>query len=403
MKLIIFIENIQSGGVDTFCATLINNWPNFDDSFIVVCNRSHPGKENMEALIDRPCKFVYHGIPLSWTFSRRVFFFFPYFIRRVSQPFLRIPFFPLQYLLIRNIFRKNNGDELLVINGGFPGGESCRIANIVWHRMGRAKGVHNFHNFAVTPRFGFEWYENWVDRLLLKNTKLFVSVSKICSDSLKVRKTFRNITNNIYIYNGINDVSAIKNNFNIRKHLNIGNNPLCLMLGTYESRKGHEFVFKSFKLVLQAIPEAHLVVCGGGTEREVAKVDKIRKKIIPTEKIHLFGFIHNGASLINQVDVLLIGSQEFESFGLTAVEAMIRRKPVVSTNTGGLPEVIGTDNSCGYIVGQKDEIEFSEKIILLLRDEKLRKSMGNSGKKRAEELFSACNMSEEYLTAIKKK
>jgi glycosyltransferase involved in cell wall biosynthesis len=198
-------------------------------------------------------------------------------------------------------------------------------------------------------------------------------------------------------------VSAIKNNFNIRKHLNIGNNPLCLMLGTYESRKGHEFVFKSFKLVLQAIPEAHLVVCGGGTEREVAKVDKIRKKIIPTEKIHLFGFIHNGASLINQVDVLLIGSQEFESFGLTAVEAMIRRKPVVSTNTGGLPEVIGTDNSCGYIVGQKDEIEFSEKIILLLRDEKLRKSMGNSGKKRAEELFSACNMSEEYLTAIKKK
>jgi glycosyltransferase involved in cell wall biosynthesis len=402
LKIIVFIENIQNGGVDTFFSTLMNNWPNSDDVFTVICNKSHPGRKNMENSINRPCEFIYHNIPLSWTFSKRVFFFFPYFVRRAFQPFLRIPFFPLQYLLIRNIFRKNDGNELLVINGGFPGGESCRIANIVWHKMGRGQSIHNFHNFAVAPRFGFGWFENWVDRLLLKSTKLFVSVSKSCSDSLKIRKTFKNLTNNIYIYNGVNDTSIIKNNFNIRKNIGVDDNPLCLMLGTYETRKGHQFIFKAFEKVVKTLPNAHLVVCGGGTKNEIIKVNKLKSELIAAaDNIHLFEFIPIGASLISQADVLLIGSQEFESFGLTAVEAMIRKKPVVSTNVGGLPEVLGTDNNCGFVVNHKDTVAFSENIILLLKNKELRDIMGISGRDRALKLFSADRMSSNYLAAIK--
>ena len=401
MNIIIFIENNQSGGLDTFCSTLINQWPNSGDSFTIVCNKSHPGKKNLEYLIKRPCKFIYHNIPLSWVMSKRALFFLPSIFRRASQPFLRILFFPIQYFLIRNIFRQNDGNDLLVINGGFPGGESCRIANIVWFNIKGKAGIHNFHNFAVAPRFGFGWYENWVDRLLLKSTKLFVSVSRSCSESLKVRTTFASISNSRYIYNGINATSLKKNELDIRESLGIGNNPLCIMLGNYEPRKGHQFIFEAFKLVEQDVPNAHLVVCGGGAEDEIAVVKNINEKIVPNN-VHLLGFIPDGASLINQADVLLIGSQEFESFGLTAVEAMVRGKPIVTTNTGGLPEVVGLDNTCGYVIDRKDMIKFSEKVVLLLRDEKLRKSMGESGRVRALEMFSADRMAKEYLDAIEK-
>jgi glycosyltransferase involved in cell wall biosynthesis len=44
--------------------------------------------------------------------------------------------------------------------------------------------------------------------------------------------------------------------------------------------------------------------------------------------------------------------------------------------------------------------KFAEKVVLLLKDEKLRRSMGESGRVRALELFSADRMAKEYLDAI---
>ena len=46
--------------------------------------------------------------------------------------------------------------------------------------------------------------------------------------------------------------------------------------------------------------------------------------------IHILDFIENGNHIIKQADVLLISSQNFESFGLTAVEAMLNHVPVVN-------------------------------------------------------------------------
>ena len=400
MEFIIFIENIQKGGVDTFCSMLVNNWPNSSDTFTIVCNKSHPGRANMERLIKRPCKFVYHNIPLSWTLSRKVFFL-PGSIRRIFQPLFRIPLLPLQYFLIKNIFSKECGEELLVINGGFPGGESCRIASIAWYRMGKGKSTHNFHNFAVPPRPGFGWYENWLDRVFSKSVKLFISVSQVCLDSLNVRKTFKGVEKGVYIYNGIDIPRDEGVDFDIRENIEVDRRALlCLMLGTYEKRKGHKFIFESFKRISKVIPEAHLVVCGGGSKEEIKRVDRIRKDIFNDGNIHLFGFIYNGASLIDQADVLLIGSQDFESFGYTAVEAMARKKPIVSTNIGGLPEVVGVDSSCGYIVDYRDIEGFSQAVTKLLNNKELRASMGTAGQKRAKKMFDAKQMSKKYYSAI---
>ena len=402
MNIVVFIENNQNGGLNTFCATLINQWPDPEDSFVVICNKSHPGRKNLEHEIDTPCKFIYHNIPLSWVMSKKVLSFFPSILQRASQPFLRMVFFPIQYFWIRKTLKQNTGDELLVMNGGFPGGESCRIANIAWANMGRKLGVHNFHNFAVSPRFGFGWYENWLDRLLLKSVKSFVSVSHACAASLQVRSSFKDTIQAKCIYNGIKDNSAEENTLNIRDSLNIGDRPLCIMLGNYEPRKGHRFIFEVFREVAKELPEAHLVVCGGGTESQFARVESIKEQLLPEGNIHLLGFVPKGSSLINQADVLLIGSQEFESFGLTAVEAMIRSKPIVSTNTGGLPEVLGSDDSCGYVVDRENMVEFAERTISLLKDKELRQSMGESGRVRAKKLFNADRMVQEYLNIVKK-
>jgi len=147
---------------------------------------------------------------------------------------------------------------------------------------------------------------------------------------------------------------------------------------------------------LKEVPEAHLVTCGGATDSELLDIRKLQKQIVPSNQVHLLEFISDGASLISQCNLLLIGSQEFESFGLTAIEAMARGVPVISTDIGGLPEVIGTDEKCGYVIDHNDKIKYSKKVINTLMDKKLRVSMGASGKKRVSDLFNVAEMSQRY-------
>ena len=56
MKIIFFTQNYWKGGLDTFLISLINNWPNEQDSLEIVCNYDHPGIKTYEALITRKVK-----------------------------------------------------------------------------------------------------------------------------------------------------------------------------------------------------------------------------------------------------------------------------------------------------------------------------------------------------------
>lgn len=402
MRIILFIENIQHGGLDTFCSTLLNAWPNSDDTFVVVCNASHPGREVLCSEVKRPYDFVAHEIPLSWMLSRQMFGWLPLSLRKISQPFFRILLFPMQYLALRRLFQHLDGDALLVVNGGFPGGESCRIANIAWADIAdpeRARrNIHNFHNFAVMPRIGFGWYENRIDRLLSRAAEKLISVSQCCAESLHIRPSFRESKAIGYIYNGI-EVSGVIDKValpDLRRELNIGDAPLCLILANYEPRKGHRFLFEAFALVADALPAAHLVACGGGSQEEREAVEAARCELAPAANIHLLGFVPGGPQLIDQVDVVAISSQSFESFGLTAVEAMVRGVPVVATRVGGLPEVVGDTGEGGYVVDPNDVIGFAEHLVRLLKEPRLRSELGALGRQRAETFFSARRMAEEY-------
>lgn len=399
------MENNQHGGLDTFCSTLLNAWPDPGDSFVFVCNASHPGRETVQRSVTVPCEFVTHNVPLSWVLSKRLLGWLPYPFRRASQPVLRILLYLVQYYSLRRIFRGLHGDALLVLNGGYPGGESCRIANIAWSDLDDGKparrNIHNFHNFAVPPPGGLRWYENWVDRRLVTAAAKLISVSRACAESIRTRKSFRHSEAIDYIYNGIELRKSEKSAEppDLRAGLGIGDAPLCLILANYEPRKGHRLLFEAFAQVAEALPEAHLVACGGGSEEEREAVEGLRHELAPSANIHLLGFVPGGPQLIDQADLVAISSQSFESFGLTAVEAMARAVPVVATQVGGLPEVVGNDGEGGYTVSADDAAAFADRITWLLRDSTLRQRVGERGIERAT-LFTAERMAAEYHAAL---
>jgi glycosyltransferase involved in cell wall biosynthesis len=79
------------------------------------------------------------------------------------------------------------------------------------------------------------------------------------------------------------------------------------------------------------------------------------------------GKVQNPAQVLSVGDLFILPS-ETESFGLSALEAMASRVPVISTNTGGLPEV-NINGVTGFTSNVGDVEDMAKNAITILSDE----------------------------------
>ena len=112
-------------------------------------------------------------------------------------------------------------------------------------------------------------------------------------------------------------------------------------------------IIKIFYKVQQSIP-AKLMMVGDGPEK--AKAEQLCQELGISDKVIFFGNSNEIDSILSYSDLFLLPS-ETESFGLAALEAMAWSVPVISSNSGGLPEV-NFDGVSGYLsdVGSIDEM-----------------------------------------------
>ncbi|MBN8642744.1 MAG: N-acetyl-alpha-D-glucosaminyl L-malate synthase BshA [Flavobacteriales bacterium] len=112
-------------------------------------------------------------------------------------------------------------------------------------------------------------------------------------------------------------------------------------------------VIKIFFKIQQQIP-AKLMMVGDGPEKE--KAERMCEELGIQDKVIFFGNSNEIDQILSYSDLFLLPS-ETESFGLAALEAMAWSVPVISTNSGGLPEVNFPGQS-GYLsdVGNVDEM-----------------------------------------------
>ncbi len=405
MNITFFTENYYKGGLDTFLISLVNNWPHSEDRIAIICNHSHPGIEAYRRKIGRKVSIYEHHIltrselhrSVKWKGKIGLFVKLVIFI-------LGYPLFLYNIVAIRKILLSNKPDRLVIINGGYPGGSSCRAAAISWGLFSKKRSVHNFHNLAGPSRKIVGFIEYFIDHFVAKYTKVFVTVSEVCANSLKNRSALKK-TNIRTIFNGI-DVSnnndlLIKKEKNLREELGTkADSKICLMLGTYEPRKGHHFLLKAFRRVINVMPSAHLVICGYGSSDEIEKVKIMRDNLNLQANVHLFGFREDVPWLLKQSDVLAVPSQAFESFGLIIVEAMSFEVPVVATRVGGISEVL-RDGYGGYCVDPRDIEGFANYLILFLQDNRFCEEQGLRAFKRYQTVFTAQRMAKEYALLIR--
>lgn len=141
--------------------------------------------------------------------------------------------------------------------------------------------------------------------------------------------------------------------------------------------KGITDLLHAFRLVLTEIKDVHLVFAGEGSFR--AEYTALAKDLGVEDHVIWMGLVTDPFSegVYDAADVVCQVSRWQEAFGQTIVEAMACKKPVIGTRVGGIPELI-LDGQSGYLVNARDVEAIAEKIVLLLKDQKLREEMGEA-------------------------
>jgi len=120
-------------------------------------------------------------------------------------------------------------------------------------------------------------------------------------------------------------------------------------------------IIKIFHLIQQQIP-AKLMMVGDGPEKE--KAESLCEELGIANKVIFFGNSHEIDKILCFSDLFLLPS-ETESFGLAALEAMACSVPVISSNTGGLPEV-NSEGFSGYLSNVGDIESMAKNAIKIL-------------------------------------
>jgi glycosyltransferase involved in cell wall biosynthesis len=155
--------------------------------------------------------------------------------------------------------------------------------------------------------------------------------------------------------------------------------------------KGQRHLIEAAHLVVREIPDARFVILGEGELREPLE-RQVRDHHLE-KHVLLPGFRTDVLGCIKGFDLFAMSSVT-EGLGTSLLDAMACSRAVVATRAGGIPEIV-EDGATGTLVPPRDPAAMAHEIIRLLRDEALRRRMGEAGSARVTARFTVERMVEE--------
>jgi len=267
------------------------------------------------------------------------------------------------------------------------------------------------HPISSDLRIALQSAETWKLRLMIKRWYSFLKMQKKVVKQLDNLVTVshasrQNIATDFaiaetklnIIYNGIDTsvfrpISAIKPDaFNV-----------MVTASADVPLKGLDYLIRAISILEDEIPELKLTVLG--KLKEDGKTAKLIRQHGLENRIHFYSGLSSQevAELYAKASCAVVPSI-YEGFGLPAGEAMACGVPVITTNGGALPEVVG---DAGITVPTRDHIALADAIRTLLSDSNLRHTLAAKGRSRILELFSwevaASDMVQLYREVVSRK
>jgi glycosyltransferase involved in cell wall biosynthesis len=126
--------------------------------------------------------------------------------------------------------------------------------------------------------------------------------------------------------------------------------PVIAIVAVLRPQKAITVLLEAHALVLDRIPDAHLVIAGDGECRQ--ELERRARDLGLEARVHFLGRRSDVDSILAAADVAALSS-DFEGTPLFIAECMANHTPVVATAVGGVPEVI-EDGHTGLLVAPRD-------------------------------------------------
>ena len=256
----------------------------------------------------------------------------------------------------------NNNIELLHVHYAIPHASAAYMAKQILAKEGKnIPVITTLHGTDITLVGRDKTYRPVVT-FSMNESDILTAVS----DNLK-EETYKNfaIEKEIEVIHNFVDVKR----FNrkpvdaFKKLIAPSGEKIIVHASNFRKVKRVDDVVKAFLLINEEIP-SKLLLLGDGPERP--PIEAAARDSNACDAIKFLGKQEQMEDILPIADLFLLTS-EYESFGLAALEAMAAEVPVISTNAGGLPEII-INGDCGYMSNVGDVEDMSKNAILILKD-----------------------------------
>jgi glycosyltransferase involved in cell wall biosynthesis len=184
------------------------------------------------------------------------------------------------------------------------------------------------------------------------------------------------------VYTGINfEIDHLE------KSKNTSGKTIITCISRLRPRKGHKYLFQALSLIRNKLSNVEIWIVGEGSMRE--ELER-QCQDLQLGNVHFLGKRKDIPEILKQSDIFVLPTTS-DTLPLSIIEAMLARQAIVTTNCGGIPEII-QDNHSGLIAEPGNPHQLAEKLTILMDDSVLRNSLAQNAKCFAEQHLTVANM-----------
>ncbi len=171
--------------------------------------------------------------------------------------------------------------------------------------------------------------------------------------------------------------------------------PIVAQISRFDRWKDPEGVIKAFREARKKVPATLVLLGNVATDDPEGK--KVYESLLGCQEDRIIILSQQDSALVNAIQsraAVVVQKSIREGFGLTVAEAMWKGTPVIGGNVGGIKHQIN-DGENGFLVSSVDEA--ADRMVQLLKNEKLRRKMGEKARKTVERKYLLIHYLDKYL------
>ena len=237
--------------------------------------------------------------------------------------------------------------------------------------------------------FRARWPLSFLLRIINRYTNRFIAISeRVRAFTVKTEKVPVSVVDTVY-YGLAVDTEYNRHVIDARDEFGLLlKGPLLVCAARLTEQKGHKWLLRAFRLVVNQLPETSLLLLGDGPLREHLEDTVVNLDL--AKNVKFAGWRTDVMNILPSTDLFVLAS-EWEGFGLAILEAMSFSLPVIATKVGGIPEVV-LDGETGWLVKARDSDALAGSILAALSSPDKMLQCGQRGKLRVQGTFSVQKM-----------